>query len=295
MTIVEEDSSRKEEDFSMELPAPSGWIKKFTPRKSGISKKNEIIFTAPTGEEITSRRQLDQYLKAHPGGPAVSEFDWGTGETPRRSTRITEKAKAAPPKETGPPRKRSKKQKEIEKTETAPGEAEETKEFEMQEAEKTTDDAAEVEAKEEDGKVNEEEKKDNDTDAAEVEAKKDNGKVNEEEKKDDPQDTDANTEVASTEEVKVGEYVDKSNETIEEKGEIEPANSMEISNDSRVPENEKANIEQKPEVEEFKEHGSGKQDDADTTMSEEKCVAEGLNKSFPDSEGEMKDKAVNDS
>ena len=38
----------------------------------------EVIFVSPTGEEIKSKRQLTQYLKAHPGGPASSEFDWGT-------------------------------------------------------------------------------------------------------------------------------------------------------------------------------------------------------------------------
>ena len=38
-----------------------------------------VIFVAPTGEEIKTKRALTQYLKAHPGGPAVSEFNWGTG------------------------------------------------------------------------------------------------------------------------------------------------------------------------------------------------------------------------
>ncbi|KAI8021845.1 Methyl-CpG-binding domain-containing protein 10 [Camellia lanceoleosa] len=69
---------------------------KFIPKKAGTPKKNEIIFTAPTGEEIINRKQLEQYLKSHPGNPAISEFDWGTGETPRRSARISEKAKTAP-------------------------------------------------------------------------------------------------------------------------------------------------------------------------------------------------------
>lgn len=89
----------------MELPAPSGWKKKLLPKQ----KRNEIIFTAPTGEEISSRRQLEQYLKANPGGPTASEFDWGTGETPRRSSRIIGKAKAAPQKETEPVKKRARK------------------------------------------------------------------------------------------------------------------------------------------------------------------------------------------
>ncbi|MFS7912274.1 putative Methyl-CpG-binding domain-containing protein [Helianthus anomalus] len=73
----------------------------------GSFRKNEIVFTAPTGEEITTRKQLDQYLKAHPGGPKISEFNWGTGETPRRSSRIIEKVKQAPPPvETEPVKKK---------------------------------------------------------------------------------------------------------------------------------------------------------------------------------------------
>ncbi|KAJ1410106.1 Methyl-CpG DNA-binding [Sesbania bispinosa] len=81
----------------------------FFPKKAGTPKKSEIIFIAPTGEEISSRKQLEQYLKAHPGNPAISEFDWGTGETPRRSARISEKVKSTPPSETEPPKKRTRK------------------------------------------------------------------------------------------------------------------------------------------------------------------------------------------
>lgn len=112
------------------------------PKKGLTPKKNEIIFTSPTGEEINSKRHLEQYLKGHPGGPTVSEFDWGTGETPRRSARISEKAKATPPKELEPAKKRSRKssasKKENKETETIPDETE-TKEVHMEEAEKTED------------------------------------------------------------------------------------------------------------------------------------------------------------
>jgi len=94
------------EVFSLELPAPSGWKKKFMPKKGGTPKKNEIVFTAPTGEEITNRRHLELYLKSHPGGPAISEFDWGSGETPRRSARISEKIKVSSPPESEHPKKR---------------------------------------------------------------------------------------------------------------------------------------------------------------------------------------------
>lgn len=98
----------------------------FFPKKVGTPRKSEIVFIAPTGEEISSKKQLEQYLKAHPGNPAVSEFDWGTGETPRRSARISEKVKSTPPTETEPPKKRSRKsssgsKKDSKETEAAEG------------------------------------------------------------------------------------------------------------------------------------------------------------------------------
>ncbi|XP_019440354.1 PREDICTED: methyl-CpG-binding domain-containing protein 11-like isoform X2 [Lupinus angustifolius] len=133
-------SSAVEEAVSMELPAPPGWKKKkFLPKKSGTPKKIEIVFTAPTGEEINNKKQLDQYLRAHPGGPAVTEFDWGTGETPRRSSRISEKAKVAPPPESEPPKKRGKKA-SASKKEAPQEEKEETKEVQMEEADETKHD-----------------------------------------------------------------------------------------------------------------------------------------------------------
>ncbi|KAF5468821.1 hypothetical protein F2P56_012938 [Juglans regia] len=83
--------------LSIELPAPPSWKKLFFPMKGGTPRKNEIVFIAPTGEEINYKKQLEQYLKSHTDSPAISEFDWGTGETPRRSARISEKVKATPP------------------------------------------------------------------------------------------------------------------------------------------------------------------------------------------------------
>uniref|UniRef100_A0A2N9HCZ8 MBD domain-containing protein n=1 Tax=Fagus sylvatica TaxID=28930 RepID=A0A2N9HCZ8_FAGSY len=81
----------------------------FTPRKSGTPRRNEVVFVSPTGEEIKSKRQLDQYLKSHPGGPSISEFDWSTGGTPRRSTRISQKSKATESPESEPPEKKQNK------------------------------------------------------------------------------------------------------------------------------------------------------------------------------------------
>ncbi|XP_071742245.1 uncharacterized protein [Rutidosis leptorrhynchoides] len=117
-----------DEAVSMELPAPSGWKKTCLVKKEGTPKKNETVFTAPTGEEITNRKQLEQYLKSHPGGPKISEFDWTSGQTPRRSTRISEKVKSTPPpSETESPKKRSRKSSSSKK---------EKEDVEMQDAEK---------------------------------------------------------------------------------------------------------------------------------------------------------------
>ncbi|RWR85457.1 methyl-CpG-binding domain-containing protein 11-like protein [Cinnamomum micranthum f. kanehirae] len=94
----------------MELSAPHGWKKKkFTPTKGGTLRRNEIFFISPTGEEIRNKRQLEQYLKSHPGGPSSTEFDWGTGDTPRRSARINDKVKATETPEGEQAKKRGKK------------------------------------------------------------------------------------------------------------------------------------------------------------------------------------------
>ncbi|KAJ8643151.1 hypothetical protein MRB53_004899 [Persea americana] len=99
-------ANESSEIVSVELPAPSGWKKMYIPKNAGTPKKSEIVFIAPTGEEMNNRKQLEQYLKSHPGNPPISEFDWGTGETPRRSARISEKAKATPPPESVEPKKK---------------------------------------------------------------------------------------------------------------------------------------------------------------------------------------------
>lgn len=101
------------------------------PKKGGSPKKNEIIFTAPSGEQISNKRQLEHYLKQHPGGPVISEFDWGTGETPRRSARISEKVKAMPTADSEPLKKRGRKSSaskdDNKESETAPEGTEDSK------------------------------------------------------------------------------------------------------------------------------------------------------------------------
>jgi hypothetical protein len=117
----------------------------FFPKRGGTPRKNEVMFIAPTGEEINNKRQLELYLKAHPGNPAISEFDWGTGETPRRSARISEKVKVTPPSESEPPKKRGRKSLGTkDNKEAAPEETEGTKEIQMQDAEATGKEDAEA-------------------------------------------------------------------------------------------------------------------------------------------------------
>ncbi|XP_039004319.1 methyl-CpG-binding domain-containing protein 11-like [Hibiscus syriacus] len=122
----------KEEVISVELPAPASWKKMFFPKKVDSPRKTEIMFIAPTGEEINNRKQLEQYLKSHPGNPSIAEFDWGSGETPRRSTRISEKTKATPTPEKEPSKKRGRKsssaKKEHKETEAVPEKSEGEKE-----------------------------------------------------------------------------------------------------------------------------------------------------------------------
>lgn len=89
--VVQIQTEGQDELVSVELPAPPSWKKLYMPTEGG-----RVVFVAPTGEEINNKRQLSQYLKSHPGNPASSEFDWGSGETPRRSSRISEKTKTRP-------------------------------------------------------------------------------------------------------------------------------------------------------------------------------------------------------
>lgn len=49
------------------------------PKKSGTPRRKDVYFVSPSGEEIKSKRKLEQYLKSHPGGHSISEFDWSTG------------------------------------------------------------------------------------------------------------------------------------------------------------------------------------------------------------------------
>ncbi|CAN4096543.1 unnamed protein product [Withania somnifera] len=131
----------------------------FLPKTGGTPKKNDIVFTAPTGEEITTRKQLEQYLKSHPGGPPIAEFDWGTGETPRRSVRITGKVKATQsPAESEPAKKRRRKSSASKdsKDKEVPKETEAAKDDDMEEAAKPEKDTAAMEAEKDVEKIQDE-------------------------------------------------------------------------------------------------------------------------------------------
>jgi hypothetical protein len=257
-------------------------------KQGGTPKKNEIVFTSPTGEEIVSKRQLEQYLKAHSGGPAVSEFDWGTGETPRRSARISEKVKTTPSPKSEPPKKRSRKslgsKKDNEDKEAAPEGAEEAKEVHTHDAERIKKDNADAEM--------------------EKEQNQDDNKA---------QDADTKTEAALPKEGKVGQEVNIPNDAEESKktaeAELEISKGTLVGKEAEVSEvtqdeNEKsvgANVQEKtlePQAEAEKEDGSQQQEKTDTGAGDErKYEVEGEGKekdntSALESEGEIKDKSV---
>ncbi|KAJ8768096.1 hypothetical protein K2173_021036 [Erythroxylum novogranatense] len=229
------EASAKEEAFSVDLSAPPGWKKKFLPSKGGACKKSDVVFTSPTGEEITTRRQLDQYLKAHSGGPAASEFDWGTGETPRRSARISEKLKSTPPPENERLKKRSRKssgsKKENKETGTAP---EMTKE-----------------------KMDVQKKEDGKTEKDDVEAEKNIQKENQDDIKDETHDTGTKT----------GDVI-LSKEPEDAIVEAEPESKEGNANESGASQNEKVKVEDAEGKNELPKTEAGDQEKVDVTIDE---------------------------
>ncbi|PON46326.1 Methyl-CpG DNA binding [Trema orientale] len=250
---VEKEGASSEEVVSLELPAPPGWKKKVLPKQGGTPKKNEIIFTAPTGEEISSKRQLEQYLKAHPGGPAASEFYWGTGETPRRSARISEKSKGAP-LESEPPKKRGRKslaskQDNKEKEAAALEENEEAEGDETQDEQKTEKDDADAETKDD--------------------------VVNEKQEENKAQVADTATEPAAAEEAESSKESHLPNDA-EKTTEVEQESLKETSikkdvSGSGIPQNEKETLHEQPSIEGEKNVEPGAQEDvADVASADAK-------------------------
>ncbi|GMI78111.1 hypothetical protein HRI_001480400 [Hibiscus trionum] len=210
----------KEEVISVELPAPASWKKMFFPKKVGSPRKTEIMFIAPTGEEISTRRQLEQYLKSHPGNPPITEFDWGTGETPRRSTRISEKAKATPTPEKEPPKKRGRKslsaKKEEKETEVNPEKAEGEKESEKEDAQDAEKEDAQAAAEKEDAQAAAE-KED-----AQAAAEKEDAQVEKE------KDTSIETQVHGGGKTEVADQTEHTDAKMEEAGQEEAGKDVKV-------------------------------------------------------------------
>ncbi|CAG7899755.1 unnamed protein product [Brassica rapa] len=162
-----------DELVSIELPAPASWKKLFYPKRAGTPRKTEIVFMAPTGEEISSRKQLEQYLKAHPGNPVISEFDWTTGETPRRSSRISQKVKATTPTPEREPHMKKRRSSLTKKDLKEAAEKENKKEggAEVAEAEKENKEGEKTEAEGEEGEAVTDKKEPMEVDTSEVEKK----------------------------------------------------------------------------------------------------------------------------
>ncbi|XP_024386060.1 uncharacterized protein [Physcomitrium patens] len=87
-----------------ELTGPlQGWKRKGSGKKGGTPKRKDVTFVAPDGEEIKTKRQLDKYLKAHPGTLSAGDFEWGVAagdavtppENRRRSARLSSKGRVS--------------------------------------------------------------------------------------------------------------------------------------------------------------------------------------------------------
>ncbi|KAL5758270.1 hypothetical protein ACOSP7_020881 [Xanthoceras sorbifolium] len=269
----------KEEVISVELPAPPAWKKMYLPKKLGTPRKSEIMFIAPTGEEINNRKQLEQYLKSHPGNPAISEFDWGTGETPRRSARISEKVKATPTPEKEPPKKKGRRsssgsKKDNKETEAASAKPEDEKEIQMKDAEVTDKGNAKGDV------PNESHVEENKTQELADETK--NKDANMEET--GPEEVQKDTEIQNA-----AEETKNDNEEKDAAGAKENENSTEVQEQEvskaavEVGQNEKGKVEDS--VEKVQENGSGeKKEDNPETVTKE------ANGAAPPSEGEIKEK-----
>ncbi|KAL5575017.1 hypothetical protein UlMin_016716 [Ulmus minor] len=274
-----------ENSASIELPAPSGWKKTLVPRKKGTPSKNDLVFVSPTGEEIKSKRQLEQYLKSHPGGPAISEFDWTRGETPRRSRRLSEKSQASESPEGESTKKRQKrsssKQGANDKEDEAVGEDEETKESEEVEMKEAHDagDTSKGEVSEDIAVVTEAAKtdeKDVKEDAAASAVVGEDNKVSEEvEKKDSKDAGDSKEEM----EIEKAEKLGSDDKTIDEEEQIAnnlPTPELESIIEEAVkhakesdapPEPEKENADEKPVSNPEEEQGGAEKQPAEPAPS----------------------------
>ncbi|KAL5709039.1 hypothetical protein ACHQM5_019768 [Ranunculus cassubicifolius] len=99
----------EKESSTLDFPAPQGWTKKVTLKKGGTPKRGAVVFISADGEEIKHKKALEKYLRAHHGNPPLSEFDWGTGDTPRRSSRLSGKSKATESPDSSEPATKHKK------------------------------------------------------------------------------------------------------------------------------------------------------------------------------------------
>merc|ERR1711915_76498 len=264
------------EVVSVELPAPPGWKKQFIPKKGGTPKRNEIIFIAPTGEEIKNKRHLSQYLKAHPGGPDITEFEWGTGDTPRRSARLSEKPKTtetpeSESKKTTPKRSRKSegasenaKEKKKKGAEAPSQELEAGKEEEMQDVENVEDSAKGKTSASETAEDVGKDKKDDEKEKPAMKAEEQQ-EDNEEKPESEP---DVKTDGPKSEEA-VEVAVDKGEETPLKDPKVQEVEGAGT---------EKTEVKQKEETQEEHHGGDGKPEEITTAVPVESLEAKEENK-----------------
>lgn len=309
---VEKDTVN-EEVVSVELPAPPGWKKKFFPKQGNSPKKYEVIFITPTGEEFSNKRKLDQYLKSHPGGPASAEFDWGTGETPRRSARISEKAKVISPMESEHPKRKrtSVSKKGLKEIETEPAEVlEEKKEVDNQDAGKD-ESIADAEVKDDDKNETKDEAAEADPPKPDDQLNADNdADIKDADKKENQDEKETKDEAAEAEPPKPDDQLNADNDAEKQEHKITSESEqekLERNLNEKEPKSSKLNLNEnlegakhdeqieQPQVEEKNDSNLGETVKPDTLLSDRQEKEQENQKPYEQDielEGEIKDKAA---
>ncbi|KAL0799608.1 hypothetical protein Bca101_054783 [Brassica carinata] len=200
------------------------FLVEFYPELPGAAPKTpKVEFIAPTGERIKSRRQLGKYLRAHPGSPHISEFDWTNGEAPRRSPRILQKVKArtAPTPDEEIPIPMKKRRSSLAKEDSA--EKEEEAREAVAVAEENVENAEPVVKENEEGEKAEAEKDEEQAEIAEAEKENEGEKTEAENKEGEVVADKKEPMEVDTSEVETGGTAEESPKVAEEKGEEKPA------------------------------------------------------------------------
>jgi hypothetical protein len=85
------ESSGESDPLVQEEAFVEGWRRRLVLRKGVKKQRRDVVYVAPDGTEVKNKKQLEKYLKKHPGGPLVSEFNWRSEMPTRLSRRLSNK------------------------------------------------------------------------------------------------------------------------------------------------------------------------------------------------------------